>query len=196
MIGDKIKLPLDEGLNSTLTLPNGIQLTFGQIIALAGDYFAADEPIVPVSSEKKKSDKLLNSTAPQRFMDAYSTLALTPRKKIEKQVTKLVKMIEEDQEVRKHNKNGKIHSHFDYTWASRGKMLGLAAKNFDHFQPQATKAYLAGHQLAIETAQKGRNKTGAEKKKKLMEALSIDAFACHFLTDCFSSGHIRYETYL
>jgi hypothetical protein len=198
LIGDTIEIKL-EGINSTLTLPNGIQLTFGQIIALAGDYFAGDEPIISVKkSVKKKSEdrkRKLESTARERFMEAYATLALTPREKIEKLVSRLAKMIEEDKEVRKHEDedNGNFHGNMEWTVASRGKMLSLAAKNFDHFQPQAEKAYLVGHRLAIETAQKGAEKTGAEKKKKLMEALCIDAFACHFLTDCFSAGHIRYE---
>ena len=32
---------------------------------------------------------------------------------------------------------------------------------------------------------------GNDQERLLSMAYSIDAFACHFLTDAFSSGHIR-----
>ena len=34
----------------------------------------------------------------------------------------------------------------------RGYMLKLAQKNYDHFLPNAEKAYVAGHEYAIEKA--------------------------------------------
>ena len=111
-------------------------------------------------------------------------------------------MIEEDNASRKAGKP--LHSHADWdkvtggVWAGElpvifGRMLKLAAKNYDHFQPQSNKAYLVGHQLAVEKARDAANETDPEtKKSKLMEAYSMDAFAGHFLTDSFSGGHIRY----
>ena len=199
MIGEEIDLGNVQDINTTLTLPNGLELTFGQIVALAGDFFGVpDKPIIAVKPNAKSENgiQVTRETARQRFVAAYHTLAVIPSKKIKNRVAKYLTMIKEDQDVRAHKCNGKFHSNFDFTVASRGKMLSLAAMNFDHFQPQAENAYLTGHQLAIETAKEAANKTGPEKRKKLMEALSIDAFACHFLTDCFASGHIRYGQYL
>ena len=111
-------------------------------------------------------------------------------------------MIEEDNASRKAGKP--LHSNADWdratggVWAGElpvvfGRMLRLAAENYDHFQPQSNKAYLVGHQLAVEKARDAANETDSEtKKSKLMEAYSMDAFAGHFLTDSFSGGHIRY----
>ena len=73
-----------------------------------------------------------------------------------------------------------------------GRILKLAQNNYDHFLPFAKEAYLVGHELALEKAKKA-SKVGqlAQKKRLLEEAYSIDAFWCHFLTDSFSSGHLR-----
>jgi hypothetical protein len=38
----------------------------------------------------------------------------------------------------------------------------------------------------------GRSR-GIYREKLLFEAYSIDAFACHFLTDAFATGHMRYD---
>lgn len=74
-------------------------------------------------------------------------------------------------------------------------MLKLAKTNHDHFLPYAKEAYLTGHKLAMDKAREASNKTNAEEKENLLhEALSLDGFACHFLTDSFSSGHIRYKS--
>ena len=72
-------------------------------------------------------------------------------------------------------------------------MLDLALNNHDHFLPYAKDAYLTGHQLAIEKAREASQypQDPALKKKLLHEAFSMEAFACHFLTDSFASGHIR-----
>jgi len=80
-------------------------------------------------------------------------------------------------------------------------MLQLAENNHDHFLPHAKDAYLAGLQLAISKAREAGkvreaciNSRGEDEDKQiklLHEAFSLDAFACHFLTDSFASGHIR-----
>ncbi len=181
-------------MSTNLTLQNGIQLTFGQIVALAGDFYGvADKPIIitdtPLTPESNKEH---NKEHKKRFKAAYRTLASAPREEIEDEIKELVKMIREDQIVREAEK-GKLNTNYRFTKVTGGRMLKLAVKNFDHFQPQAKEAYLVGHQLAaMEKAGEAANETDPEeKKKKLMKAYSIDAFACHFLTDCFSSGHIR-----
>ncbi len=180
-------------MSTNLKLRNGIQLTFGQIVAIAGDFYGvADKPIIitdtPLTPESNKEH---NKEHKKRFKAAYRTLASAPRKEIEDEVKKLVKMIREDQIVREKGK-GKLHTNVQFTMATKGRMVRLALKNFDHFQPQATEAYLVGHRFAMKRARNAAKKKNPEEKKKaLMKAYSVEAFACHFLTDCFSSGHIR-----
>eukprot|EP00112_Aurelia_sp_Birch-Aquarium-sp1_P004110 Seg1467.3 transcript_id=Seg1467.3/GoldUCD/mRNA.D3Y31 product="hypothetical protein" protein_id=Seg1467.3/GoldUCD/D3Y31 len=73
-----------------------------------------------------------------------------------------------------------------------GRIMKLAENNHDHFLPFAKDAYQAGHALALEQARKASKAEDLEEKIKLLEeAYSIDAFACHFFTDSFSTGHIR-----
>ena len=75
-----------------------------------------------------------------------------------------------------------------------GRMRKLALTNHDHFQPHAKFAYLAGHELALACAkQAGLSDDEEERKNGLEEAYAIDWFTCHFLTDSFASGHMRYK---
>ena len=68
--------------------------------------------------------------------------------------------------------------------------MKLAVDN--NFQPQAQQAYLVGHEFAIEKASgAGREQIEEQRKFVLTEAFSIEAFACHFLTDSLSAGHIK-----
>ena len=74
-----------------------------------------------------------------------------------------------------------------------GRMMKLAENNHDHFLPYAKDVYIVGHELALEKAREASKVGNQEEKIRtlLEEAYSIDAFACHFLTDSFSSGHLR-----
>ena len=75
----------------------------------------------------------------------------------------------------------------------QGRKLELTENNYDHFLPYAKDAYLTGHQLAIQKAREASEyPLDPELRKKVLhEAFSMEAFACHFLTDSFASGHIR-----
>lgn len=55
-------------------------------------------------------------------------------------------------------------------------------------------AYSVGHRRALQLAREahGANDTRRQ-EEKLLEAYLNDAFACHFLTDLFSSGHLRVD---
>jgi hypothetical protein len=70
----------------------------------------------------------------------------------------------------------------------------LLKNNFDHFGDQAREAYRAGHRLALKLAAIAGQlkKSNSDLSNKfLMQAFTIELFACHFLTDLFSSGHQR-----
>ena len=179
-----------------LTLPNDVEIEFQQIIALAGDFYGlAKQPIIDPSKEQDEED----SGRQQRFRDAYNTLARAPKDELLEELDKLLGTLE------KESKNGKaFHSKiWDEITGGKwlgplpmkgGRMLQLAENNHDHFHPHAKDAYLTGHQLAIDKAREAGYHRGGnedERKRLLHEAFSLDAFACHFLTDSFASGHIR-----
>lgn len=69
----------------------------------------------------------------------------------------------------------------------QGRYMQLAQVNFDHFceNDHAYRAYIAGHTLAMETA------ATATSDADLTKAYAYEAFACHYLTDHFASGHMR-----
>ena len=178
-----------------LTLPNGVEIKFEQIIALAGDFYGLPEnPIIDPCKEETEED----SGRDVRFRNAYETLACAPKDELQKELNKLLANLE------KETKEGR--SIDSKTWdeitggkwffglpVKEGRMLELAENNHDHFLPYAKDAYLTGHQLAIEKAREASHypQDPALKKKLLHEAFSMEAFACHFLTDSFASGHIR-----
>lgn len=77
----------------------------------------------------------------------------------------------------------------------------LALNNWDHFTPMSYKMWQVFHKSALVYAQQFAN--GSEKKTvpgnlifdldgcDLAKALFLDAYGCHFLEDCFISGHVR-----
>ena len=175
-----------------LTLPNGVVIKFEEIIALAGDYYGLPhQPIIgPVDQE--------DSGRHQRFTDAYNTLARASKDELQDELEQLLstlqKEIESGEEV-----SAKIWDEITGgVWVGGlpvkpGRMLRLAENNHDHFLPYAKHSYATGHQRAIEKAREAGSCRGDREKSKtlLHEAFSMDAFACHFLTDSFASGHIR-----
>lgn len=185
-IGEFIKI--DE--LRVLTLSNGVVIRFEEIIALAGDFYGLPhQPIIdPVDQE--------DSGRQQRFTDAYNTLARSSKDELQDELEKLLatlhKEIESGEEVA-----AKIWDEitggiwFGGVPVKPGRMLKLAENNHDHFLPYAKHSYATGHQRAIEKAREAGNCRREEAKRLLHEAFSMDAFACHFLTDSFASGHIR-----
>jgi hypothetical protein len=74
-----------------------------------------------------------------------------------------------------------------------GRYFKLAKNNLDHFTVDgALLAYDAGHKLALDKAMEARScRTINCINNKLAEAYKYEAFACHFLTDMFATGHMR-----
>ena len=237
-IGDKVKLRypvfgsggelLEDEVPSTerlLVLPNKLKLSFGQIIALAGDFYGVPEyPIVDPNEPPHKQ----SSGRRQRFIAAYNTLANAEYAQIKNELDEILKIMTTERneiEAVLEAKEGKVvmfdgkdhirmvpkdvYKNLGNSLAEKydektggkwmfgvpvifGRMMKLADNNTDHFLPFAKDAYLAGHELALEKAREASQESEREKKMRLLEeAYSIDAFACHFLTDSFSSGHLR-----
>jgi hypothetical protein len=78
------------------------------------------------------------------------------------------------------------------TSVKNGRYLNLAFTNFDHFGLDAITCYRAGHLLAQQTAAAARRLPDPPARARaLLLAYAMNAFADHFLTDLFAAGHMR-----
>jgi hypothetical protein len=194
LLGEKIAL---RGIDTNnFSLENGINISFSNLIAM-GDYYGKSKAPIAIDLVTKKAitDK---NVLKSRFLDSYH--ALTKGKKNE--LLKIIKMIEEGKaKIEKGLAEGKTEEEAYKSISSledveleiitHGRYSSLSVDNFDHFEGDkfqaAKQAFLAGYNLALEVvqnAQPGEN-------QKLKEAYAIYGFACHYLTDTFSTGHMR-----
>jgi hypothetical protein len=191
-----------DALTARLPVRDGLSLTYGQLIALGGDFFGdpeqpictANDPVAQFEHnfEMIQSDlgaeqarKILNITNQYEFQPiaarinagespsgAYASIPHT--------MSPL--MNDEDEEFDEATGGGGPGS------PRFGRYTHLAGTNLDHFGRDAVTAYLAGHTYAQTTAAEA----GATKDQaKLLLAYAQNAFADHFLTDLFAAGHLR-----
>jgi hypothetical protein len=74
------------------------------------------------------------------------------------------------------------------------KYLGVVTKNYNHFGWYNMKDYVRYHQEAIDKALRSYELKDSNPEKSLLlfqQALVANAFADHYLTDAFASGHVR-----
>ena len=205
-IGDETLLrfvqgePSIPGSQVKLHLPNGLALTYGQIIALGGDFYGI--PGQPISDGASPAERV------QRFTAAFNSLATLPASRDEAGKI-LAVMQKEINAVKQAIKEGKqAHEAYDALgdtlseeWnritgggsvvsatVPLGRYLKLAADNADHFGEWALSAYLAGHTGALQQAVVA-HQSGSDQQLEL--AYAMNSFADHFLTDLFSAGHLR-----
>lgn len=205
-IGDETLLrfvqgePSIPGAQVKLHLPNGLALTYGQIIALGGDFYGI--PGQPISDGASPAERV------QRFTAAFNSLATLPASRDEAGKI-LAVMQKEINAVKQAIKEGKqAHEAYDALgdtlseeWnritgggsvvsamVPLGRYLKLAADNADHFGEWALSAYLAGHTGALQQAVVA-HQSGSDQQLEL--AYAMNSFADHFLTDLFSAGHLR-----
>jgi hypothetical protein len=88
-------------------------------------------------------------------------------------------------------------------WLPFGRYVQLAETNWDHFQfgGRAWAAYVAGHTLALQKATEVyKIKSSSQEKNHRIHSMilnttyysyALEGHALHFLTDMFSSGHMR-----
>lgn len=202
-IGDNIKLfffPGDQGTpGAYLHLPNGLSLTYGDIIAFGDLYGVSDKAISKGSTDNERRSL---------FLSAFNSFARDPNVILE--ASQLLKVMhDEKQNLEDAIRNDESSEAFYKRWGDTtsrqyncitgggcnsdwylkpGRYLQLAENDFDHFGNNAWITYLTGHELAIETAIAAHQ----TRNNQLLElAYAMNAFACHFLTDRFASGHIR-----
>ncbi|WP_407320306.1 hypothetical protein UQW22_07590 [Isoptericola halotolerans] len=177
------------------TGPGGLPetLTYGQVVALGGDFYG-------VPGEKPISDGATFADRERLFREAFDTLWRGDRDELR---AVLALMDEEwqavvvDRPASPERVFGDLGDSLSYKWnevtggapasegayglwAKPGRFIRLAIANMDHFGADAEKAYLAGHAAACAMAPHDLNR-----------ALAMNAFADHFLTDLFASGHVR-----
>ncbi|VVO24982.1 phospholipase [Pseudomonas fluorescens] len=183
-----------------LRLPNSLVLTYGQIVALGGDFYGLPEQ--PICEGATPANRL------QRFLEAFNSLAVSPTAKDEaRQILSVMQkaIIATNLAIRDGNQPHEVYEFLGDTLSEEsngvtgggslvsslfplGRYLKLAANNVDHFGEWALLAYVAGHTAALHQAVLAHN-SGDDRQLEL--AYAMNAFADHFLTDLFSAGHLR-----
>ena len=204
MLGDQIKLYFSSNHTGQTDyffhLPNGLTVTYGEIISLGDFYEIVDQPIVYGKSDTERK---------ARFLAAFDSLARTPASVSEanqilaiirnekKMIETALKNGEKPEDVYKKIGSDQNRQYNCITgggcspstwWTKPGRYLNLAANNYDHFGENAWLAFKIGHDAALEQAMLAYQ---THDLKKLEMAYAMNAFASHFLSDRFSAGHIR-----
>jgi hypothetical protein len=201
-IGDEVTITTATGSTQTnvpFYFKNDLTLSYGDILSLGDFYGNPSQPIsLGETIEERKS----------RFLAAFHSFSLNDHAAKEaNEIIKLVhlekKSLEEGMQhgAKPQDIYNQLGLEYDKQyncatgggcsiswWLQPGRYLSLAKMNFDHFGQHAWVAYQTGHQIALEYAVQA---SLTHDNAQLMHAYAINAFACHFLTDYFSSGHIR-----
>lgn len=184
-----------------LALPNGLSLTYGQIVALGGDFYGL--PGEPIADDPRP---------PDRFTRAFQSLANADAARAEAPQILQVMQTEIDQvsaALAAGQHPSEVYARLGDSLSAKwnritgggsaisdlyplGRYLKLASDNWDHFGAHAVKAYSSGHQAAVNLALQARLKpAGPARDRQLELAYAMNAFADHFLTDLFAAGHLR-----
>lgn len=204
VLGDDVVLHLSETdlghSNASLHLPNGLFLSYGTILALGDFYGTVGQPI---------SLGATKTIQQARFLKAFEAFAV--KADVSSELSKIIKTFQAEREtiraaMREHESEkliiDKIGLKFEkeYScitgggcsestwWMYPGRSLMLANDNFDHFGTNAWTTYQIGHDMAIAEAIKAYQEGSP---RRLEIAYAMNAFASHFLSDRFASGHMR-----
>jgi hypothetical protein len=186
-------------------LANGEIIEISKIYALIGDFFAIpDSPISGGATLKERKQRylavfnLLNNADPIKLKKILKIGEIQ-----EEAVNKALERGEDPHEAIKKVANETNRLWDEATGGSyypilQGEYLKIQATNVDHFADSAKKSYEAGHELALDIAKQAAKliesgeSPDSDKVKKLIEqAIALEAGAGHYLTDAFSSGHVR-----
>jgi len=171
------------GQGRVLIVNGKAKVTFEHIVALAGDFYGIPNEAISLPGGNSR-------TKTKRFEKAFETLFTASPDEL----TNIIQEIEEeyrtvkDSPMPRHCYSSQMIEKNNQIKKIKGDIDDLLIDNSDHFEKNAVDAYQIGHQLALKTAAEA-GKT--QDVKGLKRSYAMDAFACHFLTDLFSSGHIR-----
>ncbi|KAF8249240.1 hypothetical protein K440DRAFT_660254 [Wilcoxina mikolae CBS 423.85] len=200
LIGDLLYLNLDkrtQGKDFNFKIKDQL-VSLGNIVALAGDFYGNWKTLGDAEqiSDKWPQDK---DASIKRFKANAADLA-TDKPGYLKKVLKI--MAEERKIIHDAQQKGKdpaqtyasIAEKFNRKYAiatryyANSAYLMIALCNWDHFGQHAIYAYTAGHTAAFEKAREAGRTADID---GLRYAYFLEGFALHFLTDLFSSGHLR-----
>lgn len=185
-------------------------LNFGQIMALAGDFFAAN----PISDgHDLPTRKTLFMNAFNDLYDAPASVVNNVLAVMDQQAAEVAAIVGRWQspipdnayaiaysQANADNKYDKLYnaatggfgSGLWFAGPGAGQYIDLAKTNWDHFGQNAVLAYQAGHACVLDLAASApANETEAQRRQRFNKVCTMEAFACHYLTDLFSSGHLR-----
>src|SRR5260221_5087972 len=182
-----------------LKLSNGATVSYGDILGMAGDFFLEFDQLDGVTWSRKDDPK---KTTHQEI----DGILVESHKKLDNLAYKV-------------GPDARPGSHFFNKWFDAGRVMNLALRNFPHFGFDALAQWLKYHNDAIALAIQGRNYYGNADAyaqdlgvdpdpilvdagwdttaddyplvNNLVVALKHNAFGDHFLSDLFSSGHMR-----
>lgn len=181
----------------TFLLVGGKKLTFGEIVALAGDYYAhfdaqAAQEFAWAWPDPVELTGLLDTEyrRPTLVDDEPQTVT---------DILQAVDATKQGGQAELDKKSTMVDLALSTSYPLR-RYLALASQNHCHFASQpwngqiddrenaALRLYIAYHNRAMRQAET----SGANKDVDgFFHALSVDAFGCHFLSDLFATGHIR-----
>ncbi|OJD34158.1 phosphatidylcholine-hydrolyzing phospholipase [Diplodia corticola] len=197
-IGDGILLRLPDGNISggqfSYQVGKNVELSFGQIVSLAGDFYGNSKTTGDAEQISDQWDTNREASI-SRFLGNADLLRLDTAGYLEPvlailmaQEREISNMLREGRDPAQSYKS--IADKFNKLWARCTGMqyLWLSLCNWDHFGEDAVKAYKAGHVAALRQAKTAHNTRSIV---DLRHAYFLEAFAAHFLTDLFSSGHLR-----
>jgi len=173
--------------NKPFKLHNGLEVTYGEINGLAGDYYAT---VNPISDGKDLQDQRNRFLAAWHWLAEDRTRNPSEAQKILSTLSTEVEMVQEA--LDRGQDPSEVYPKIpDVTLALEAltltrpgdcpSYLGLAKINWDHFGEDARTAYNACHSKALEVAASGN----------LQLAYAMNAFGDHFLQDSFAAGHMR-----
>jgi hypothetical protein len=191
----------DEGETGTLLhLPNSLAVAYADIVAMGDLYGLPDAPISRGKTPKEREERFHDAfdTLARKYTSVYEAAQLIDVAHAElKAVTQGMENGEKAEVIYRRigNEIGRQMNCItgggcspSTWWLEPGRYLNLTSANFDHFNDNAWTTYTAGHQAALAEAAAAHQHGD---RKRLEFAYAINAFACHFLSDRFSSGHIR-----
>lgn len=213
---DSNKVPFQQSASTIvkkviLSDGNTYDISFAQMIYLAGDYIA--EPDLNISGSKDNIDNhysidIIRANFLKNFneFDEYyqGSYSGATKNKVADFIPKIQEIIDEQIQRNQNNIiNGRPLSNLDDSdlklncatgglcenqvdlLKSQGLYMRVSSKGGDHFGRYALENYLIAHRVALETAATAKN------NDDLLLAYAYEAYGDHYLTDLFSSGHER-----
>ena len=207
----KLKVPAMTRKGEFADMNETTEMSFGEIVAIAGD-FIADPNGIQISSATTEHKQVEEFTRVFRYLTKYKGnpfyrakldggLIHAFRTDFRAEYQTLIDALSTKQDVKDYMLSlNTPYSKIMSTVSSGGfnkypYYKVILGANLDHFGKDAFKTYRAGHLFAIELASRAhaahQKHQDAEATAWLNAAYAAEAFADHYLTDLFSAGHIR-----